>query len=69
MSGEGPEPDNPDPAMDDLVKAAGRKRKDLSDVAFDLWLDRGLRAMYDGVAEEPIPADLLALIERHRDGA
>ena len=66
MSGEDPKPDNDDPTMDDPVKAAGRKRRFKSDVAFDLWLDRGLRAVYDGVAEEPIPPELLALIDRDR---
>ena len=36
------------------------------DAAFDLWLTRGLHALYDPVAQEPIPPDLLALIERDR---
>ena len=66
MSGEGPEPENADPSMADLMKVAGRKRKLVSDLAFDRWLDRSLRAMYDGVAEESIPPELLALIERDR---
>lgn len=33
------------------------------DAAFDLWLERSLKALYDQVAEEPIPEDLLKLIE------
>jgi hypothetical protein len=33
---------------------------------FDLWLKRGLHQIYDGVANEPIPDDLLKLIEEDR---
>ena len=33
---------------------------------FDLWLKRGLHQIYDDVANEPIPEDLLNLIEEHR---
>lgn len=36
------------------------------DAAFDIWLQRGLHALYDGVAAEPIPAELLKLIEEDR---
>lgn len=36
------------------------------DAAFDLWLKRGLHAMFDDVAREPLPPELLALIEAHR---
>lgn len=31
--------------------------------AFDAWLDRQLHQMFDRVAKEPIPEDLLRLIE------
>ena len=34
---------------------------------FDLWLKRGLHQIYDDVASEPIPEDLLRLIEEDRD--
>lgn len=34
-----------------------------ADPAFDLFLQRGLHAMYDEVAREPIPPELLKLIE------
>lgn len=30
---------------------------------FDLWLDRGLHQMFDDVAKEPVPEELLKLIE------
>ncbi|MBS7810372.1 NepR family anti-sigma factor [Roseococcus pinisoli] len=45
---------------------AGRGRKAAPDVAFELWLERGLHKMYDDIASEPIPAALLELIERDR---
>ncbi len=47
-------------------RGAGRGRKAAPDVAFELWLERGLHKMYDDVANEPIPAALLELIERDR---
>jgi hypothetical protein len=31
--------------------------------AFDLWLERGLHQLYDDVAKQPIPEDILKLIE------
>jgi len=31
--------------------------------AFDLWLQRSLRRAYDAVVAEPIPQDILRLIE------
>ncbi len=34
--------------------------------AFDLWLRRGLHKIYDNVANEPIPEELLKLIEDDR---
>ena len=42
-----------------------RKRK--SDAAFDLWLKRGLHKLYDDAAQEPIPDELLKLIEDDRN--
>lgn len=38
------------------------------DQAFDVWLRRGLHQLYDTVAREPIPEDLLRLIEEDRTG-
>lgn len=37
------------------------------DNAFDLWLRRGLHQLYDTVAKEPIPEDLLRMIEDDRN--
>ena len=34
--------------------------------AFDLWLNRGLHKLFDDVASEPIPDELLRLIEDDR---
>ena len=36
------------------------------DNAFDLWLRRGLHQLYDTVAKEPIPEELLRMIEEDR---
>jgi len=36
------------------------------DAAFDLWLQRGLHQMFDEVAREPIPEELLRLIEQDK---
>jgi hypothetical protein len=38
------------------------------DAAFDLWLQRGLHKLFDDVAREPIPDELLRLIEDDREG-
>ncbi|WP_291296534.1 NepR family anti-sigma factor [Elioraea sp.] len=43
-----------------------RERRAKPEAAFDLWLERGLRAMYDGVAQEPVPEALRRLIEADR---
>ena len=34
--------------------------------AFDEWLNRGLHDLYDEVVREPVPPDLLKLIEEDR---
>jgi len=47
-------------------KAAARGRRTSPDAAFDLWLQRGLHTLFDDVAKEPIPAELLALIDKDR---
>jgi hypothetical protein len=66
------EPDNPDSSQDKPVHPTppGRPRRarPASDQAFDIWLDRSLHAMFDEVAKEPIPPELLRLIERDRKG-
>lgn len=47
------------------VKAA-LAQEDGVDRAFDLWLTRGLHQLYDQVAKEPLPDELLKLIEDDR---
>lgn len=61
------EKERPAPALPDSGPKSGRRgRRSAPDVAFDLWLERGLHAMFDEVAKEPIPPELLALIEADR---
>ncbi|MCR0984319.1 NepR family anti-sigma factor [Roseomonas populi] len=36
------------------------------EAAFDLWLQRGLHQLFDDVMREPIPEELLRLIEQDR---
>ncbi len=50
-------------------KRRGRKpsgKPDKAEVAFDLWLDRGLHKLFDDVAREPLPEEFLRLIEQDR---
>jgi len=47
---------------------AGRSRTRV-DQAFDTWLDRELQRMFNDVAREPIPEDLLRLIDSQADPA
>ncbi len=42
------------------------KKPAKADAAFDLWLQRGLHEIYDKVASEPLPDELLRLIEEDR---
>nr|WP_241667177.1 NepR family anti-sigma factor [Roseomonas nepalensis] len=37
------------------------------EAAFDIWLQRGLHHMFDDVMQEPIPEELLRLIEQDRE--
>jgi hypothetical protein len=46
-------------------RSAGRK-PGKADAAFDVWLQRSLHRMFDDVAQEPVPEDLLKLIEDDR---
>lgn len=41
-------------------------RAAVPNAAFDIWLRRGLHQMFDDVAKEPIPPELLRLIEQDR---
>lgn len=43
---------------------SGKKEDD----AFDIWLKRGLHQLFDDVAKEPIPEELLRLLEERDEG-
>src|SRR4029077_7749883 len=45
-------------------ETAGTKMKASNERPFDIWLQKQLHAMYDEIASEPLPNDLLGLIER-----
>jgi hypothetical protein len=65
--------DHDNSAKEKRVMSAARQKKRRTrdaapDAAFDLWLDRGLNSMFGKVAEEPIPPELIALIEKSRKG-
>jgi hypothetical protein len=45
------------------AKAARPKPKG-NDRPFDMWLHKQLHAMYDEIASEPLPEDLLNLIDK-----
>jgi hypothetical protein len=56
-------------AKDTPAKAASPvsgKKSRKTEAAFDLWLQKGLHDIYDSVAREPIPDELLKLIEEDR---
>lgn len=42
------------------------KKPRKTEAAFDLWLQKGLHDIFDNVAREPIPDELLRLIEEDR---
>jgi hypothetical protein len=42
---------------------AGRANKVSAERPFDMWLQKQLHAMYDEIASEPLPNDLLNLID------
>ena len=42
-------------------------KRNKGEAAFDVWLQRGLHKIYDDVANEPIPDELLKLIEEDRN--
>ncbi len=44
----------------------GRKPGNPADAAFNEWLHRGLHQMYDDVTSEPMPDELIRLIEQDR---
>jgi hypothetical protein len=51
---------------DKAIRARPAKPQDRED-AFDVWLQRSLHKLFDEVAKEPVPAELLRLIEEDKD--
>lgn len=49
-------------AADDAAR--NKKVKEPVERPFDMWLQKQLHAMYDEIAAEPLPNDLVNLIER-----
>lgn len=45
-------------------KSAGQSRS--TDTAFDTWLNRGLHQIFDDVMNEPIPAELLKILQDNK---
>lgn len=54
-------------AADKRTSSSGNSGDDDQDNAFNVWLSRGLHTLFDDVASEPIPAELLRLIEEDRN--
>ena len=52
------------PKKDRAGETARGKLKASTERPFDLWLQKQLHAMYDEIASEPLPEDLVSLIER-----
>jgi hypothetical protein len=59
--------------MSSIGQAQDSERKadptTVSQAAFDIWLRHGLHQMFDPVAAEPVPEELLRLIEADRNKA
>jgi hypothetical protein len=52
------------PRRNPPADVARGKVKASADRPFDKWLQKQLHAMYDEIASEPLPDDLLGLIDR-----
>ena len=50
---------------DPREKPAGKPNKPTraTDSAFDLWLNRGLHELFDDVMKEPVPQELLKIVQ------
>ncbi len=54
-----------DPGQPAAPKISPKKPRK-TEAAFDMWLQKGLHDIFDNVAREPIPDELLRLIEEDR---
>ena len=58
------------PSRGQAASQAGRQKgKGAADRPFDMWLHKQLHAMYDEIAGEPLPDDLLDIIDSDAAGA
>jgi hypothetical protein len=57
---------NDNKPQNDRTELSGRENnmKSLGERPFDMWLHKQLHAMYDEITAEPLPDDLISLIER-----
>jgi len=54
----------PKPGLKAVDGNSARAAKPSAERPFDMWLQKQLHAMYDEIASEPLPNDLLGLIDR-----
>ena len=52
----------------DVKPVPKRRRAATAEPAFDTWLKRGLHQLFDDVAAEPVPEELLRLIREDEAG-
>ncbi|MBF0870730.1 NepR family anti-sigma factor [Gluconobacter japonicus] len=52
---------------DKSKSSSGKPKVEENDSPFGIWLSRGLHQLFDDVANEPIPDELLKLIEEDRN--
>lgn len=52
---------------DKSQSSSGKPKVEENDSLFGIWLSRGLHQLFDDVANEPIPDELLKLIEEDRN--
>jgi hypothetical protein len=52
------------PAADRAADRMGQRAKPAAERPFDMWLQKQLHAMYDEIASEPLPNDLMRMIDR-----
>lgn len=56
--------DDKPPVKRSVARVAGKSRADRpADRPFDMWLQKQLHAMYDEIASEPLPDELIGLID------
>jgi hypothetical protein len=59
--------DDDKPRADRTIDKVRQRAKGSTERPFDMWLQKQLHAMYDEIASEPLPSDLLNLIDHDAD--